>query len=269
MRRWIALCVCILVLLAMPFAVTAAPVGGGNATTTPVTTTPGTATGQGGNQTANMTIAAYIAQDQNLTRLNEAITVAGLFDTLNSGGPYTVFAPSNDAFNALGNDTVNTLMSEPANLTMLLQYHVVDGRYTAANFTGMTQNQTGNQTGGQSDGGIMGILGGLLGGGQQAGNATTLNTLTGESLNVTTSNGKIMVENATVTQADINATNGVIHIIDQVLVPPGLNLTSMGNQTAAGGVATPTTAGTVTPAGTGTVTPATTGAQNATVGNVM
>ena len=60
---------------------------------------------------------------------------------------------------------------------------------------------------------------------------TTLETLSGESLNVTVSDGEIMVENATVTMKDINTTNGVIHIIDQVLVPPGMNLTVAENQT--------------------------------------
>lgn len=255
MRRWTALFACILVLLAMPFAVTAALVGDENATVTP-----GNETGQMENQTEDMTIAAYISQDENLTRLSEAINAAGLFDTLNSGGPYTVFAPSDEAFNAVGNDTLNQLIAEPANLTLLLQYHVVDGEYTAAILINMTQNQTGNQTENQTgnqtenqtDGGILGILGGLLGGGEgeQAGNMTTLDTLSGESLNVTVSDGKVMVENATVTQADIITSNGVIHIIDQVLVPPGLNLTTTENET---------TGGAVTPAGVETMTPAVTG----------
>jgi len=240
MRRWIVLCACILALLAMPLAVTAAPVGDGN-----VTVTPGEDTGQLGNQTETMTIAAYISQDENLTRLSEAITVAGLFDTLNSGGPYTVFAPSDEAFNALGNDTLDLLMTEPDNLTVLLQYHVVDGEYLAENLTNMTGNQTGNET----DDGIMGILGGLLGGDEegQAGNMTTLVTLSGESLNVTASDGEVMVENATVTQADIITSNGVIHIVDLVLMPPGLNLTATENETM-GGAVTPTGIETVTPA---------------------
>jgi uncharacterized surface protein with fasciclin (FAS1) repeats len=251
----------------MPFAVTAAVVGDENATVTP-----GDETGQAGNQTENMTIAAYIAQDQNLTRLNEAINAAGLFDTLNSGGPYTIFAPNDEAFNALGNDTFNQLMTETDNLTMLLQYHVVSEEYTAENLTNMTQtqNQTGNQTENETDGDILGIIGGLLGGdeGEQAGNMTMLETLSGESLNVTASDGEVMIENATVVQADIMTSNGVIHIVDQVLLPPDLNLTTTENVTAAGmetvtpaGVETVTPAGieTVTPAGMETITPALTG----------
>jgi Secreted and surface protein containing fasciclin-like repeats len=216
MRRWIALCTCILALLAMPFAVTAAVVGDENATMTP-----GNQTGQMDNQTADMTIAAYIEQDQNLTRLAEAISVAGLYDTLNTGGPYTVFAPSDDAFDALGNDTVNQLMNETDNLTMVLQYHVVAGEYTSVDLINMTENQTGNQTGNETEGGILDIFSGLLGMGNETGNMTALETLAGEDLNVTVSDGEVMIENATVIMADINTTNGVIHIIDQVLVSPG------------------------------------------------
>ena len=208
----------------MPFAVTAALVGDEN-----VTATPDNETGQ----MDNMTIAGYVAQDENLTKLAEALNVTALYDALDTGGPYTVFAPSDDAFDALGNETVNQLFNETANLTTVLQYHVVEGKYTSANLTAMAENQTGqqNQTGNETGGSILDIFGGLLGGGNQTGNMTTLETLSGESLNVTVSDGEIMVENATVTMKDINTTNGVIHIIDQVLVPPGMNLTVAENQT--------------------------------------
>ncbi|NMA10855.1 MAG: fasciclin domain-containing protein [Methanomicrobiales archaeon] len=231
MRRWIALCACILALLAMPFAVTAAVIGDENVTETPMGET-----GQMDNQTADMTIAAYISEDENLTRLAAAISAAGLYDILNGEGPYTVFAPSNEAFDALGNDTVDQLMSEPDNLTMVLQYHVVEGEYTSENITEMAGNQTGgeNQTAGnESEGGVLDIFSGLLGGGNETAgeNMSTLTTLAGEDLNVSVTDGEVMVENATVTMADINTTNGVIHIIDQVLVPPGVNLTAAGNET--------------------------------------
>ncbi|CVK33557.1 fasciclin domain-containing protein [Methanoculleus bourgensis] len=208
----------------MPFAVTAALVGDEN-----VTATPDNETGQ----MDNMTIAGYVAQDENLTKLAEALNVTALYDALDTGGPYTVFAPSDDAFDALGNETVNQLFNETANLTTILQYHVVEGKYTSANLTAMAENQTGqqNQTGNETGGSILDIFGGLLGGGNQTGNMTTLETLSGESLNVTVSDGEIMVENATVTMKDINTTNGVIHIIDKVLVPPGMNLTVAENQT--------------------------------------
>lgn len=225
MRRWIMLCACILALLAMPFAVTAAVIGDENATETPM--------GEIENQTANMTIAAYIGEDENLTRLAEAIAVSGLYDTLNGEGPYTVFAPSNEAFDALGNETVTQLMAEPDNLTMVLQYHVVDGEYTVEEISSMA-NQTGDQNqtaGNESEGGVLDIFSGLLGMDNESENMSTLTTLAGEDLNVSATNGEVMVEEAAVTVADINATNGVIHIIDQVLIPPGVNLTVTENET--------------------------------------
>jgi len=230
MKRWIAPCVCILILLAIPFAVTAALVGDGNATMTPGNVTGNTT----GNMTENMTVAGYIAQDQNLTKLAEALNITGFSGMLNSGGPYTVFAPSNDAFNALGNDTVSQLFNDSASLTKVLQYQIVKGEYTSANLTAMAGNQTENQTDNTSNGGILDIFGGLFGGnknGNETGTAVTLQTLSDESLNVTVSNGVIMVENATVTMKDINTTNGVIQIVDQVLIPPGLSLTTTGNAT--------------------------------------
>ena len=234
MKRWIAPCVCILILLAIPFAVTAALVGDGNATMTPGNVTGNTT----GNMTENMTVAGYIAQDQNLTKLAEALNITGFSGMLNSGGPYTVFAPSNDAFNALGNDTVSQLFNDSASLTKVLQYQIVKGEYTSANLTAMAGNQTENQTDNTSNGGILDIFGGLFGGnknGNETGTAVTLQTLSDESLNVTVSNGVIMVENATVTMKDINTTNGVIQIVDQVLIPPGLNLATTGNATGTAG----------------------------------
>lgn len=219
MRRWTLLCMCIFVLLAVPFAVTAALVGDENATAEPENVT-----GQIDN---NMTIAGYIAQDESLAKLAEALNVTGLYDTLDSEGPYTVFAPSDDAFDALGNETVDRLFNETTDLTSILWYHVVEGEYTSANLTNMTENQAENKTGN----GILGFFEGLFNSGNQTGNMTTLETLSGESLNITASDGEILVENATVTRAEINATNGIIHIIDQVLVPPGMNLTAVENQT--------------------------------------
>jgi uncharacterized surface protein with fasciclin (FAS1) repeats len=224
MRRWAALCTCILVLLAMPFAVTAVVEDDEN-----VTTTPEVEIGQTDNLTENLTIAGYIAQDPNLTRLAEALDLTGLYDTLDGGGPYTVFAPSDDAFDALGNETVNQLFNETENLTTVLQYHVVEGEYPSANLTSMVENQTVNQT----ENSILGTLNSLFGDENVTTdkNMTRLETLSGESLNITVSDGEVMVENATATTVDINTTNGVIHIIDRVLIPPGLNLTIPENQT--------------------------------------
>ena len=255
MRRWTTLCVCILVLLALPFTVTAALVGDENATVTP-----DGAAGQVENQTEDMAIAAYIDEDNDLMRFAEAIRAAGLYDTLNGEGPYTVFAPSNEAFDALGNDTVDQLMNETENLTTVLHYHVVEGLYTTENLTGMTEDQAEDQT----NGGLMDIFSGLLGGDNESENMSTLQTLAGEDLNVSATDGEVMIEDATITRGDISVTNGVIHIIDQVLVPPGMNLTAETMDEAA---TTPAETGEETPATTEAVTPA--GDQNAAAGDVM
>ncbi len=209
---------CIFVLLAVPFAVTAALVGDEDATAEP-----GNETGQMG----NVTVAGYIAQDENLTKLAEALNVTGLYDTLDSEGPYTVFAPSDDAFDALGNETVDRLFNETTDLTSILWYHVVEGEYTSADLANMTEDRAENKT----EGGILDFFEDLFKSGNQTGNMTTLETLSGESLNITASDDEIRVENVTVTRAEINTTNGIIHIIDRVLVPPGMNLTAVENQT--------------------------------------
>jgi len=209
---------CILVLLAVPFAVTAALVGDENVTAEPEDVT---------GQMDNVTIAGYIAQDENLTRLAEALSVTGLYDTLDTGGPYTVFAPSDDAFDALGNETIDRLFSETTDLTTILRYHIVEGEYTSENLTNMTENQTEDE----NEGGVLGFFEDLLGSKNQTENMTTLETLSGEGLNVTASDGEIRVENATVTAKDITTTNGVIYIIDQVLVPRGMNLTVVETRT--------------------------------------
>ena len=115
MRRWTALCICILALLAMPFAVTAALVGDEN-----VTATPDNETGQ----MDNMTIAGYVAQDENLTKLAEALNVTALYDALIPGAVYSLCAERRRV-RCAGNETVN-LFNETANLTTS-QYHVVEG----------------------------------------------------------------------------------------------------------------------------------------------
>ncbi len=84
----------------------------------------------GGNQTENMTVAEVIDEEQNLTILSTAINATNLTETLSTGGPYTVFAPDDAAFEALGNDTINQLLNNTDQLTAILQYHVVEGNYT-------------------------------------------------------------------------------------------------------------------------------------------
>ena len=133
------------------------------------------------------------------TTLVAAVKAAGLVDTLKSAGPFTVFAPTNAAFAALPAGTVDTLL-KPENKAMLggiLTYHVVAGKMDAAALTKA----------------IM------------AGNGTaTLKTVAGGTLMAKAADGKVMVTDekggsATVTIADVYQSNGVIHVIDKVLLP--------------------------------------------------
>jgi uncharacterized surface protein with fasciclin (FAS1) repeats len=128
-----------------------------------------------------------------------AVKAAGLVDTLNSPGPFTVFAPTDDAFAKLPAGTVDTLV-KPENkdtLVKILTYHVVSGKVSAKELEKMI----------------------MKGGGK-----ATLKTIQGEDLIATTSGGKIMLtdakgDTATVTTADVFQSNGVIHVIDTVLMP--------------------------------------------------
>jgi len=130
-----------------------------------------------------------IATSNNLTTLVTAVTDAGLADTLSTGGPFTVFAPTNAAFAALG-DLLNKLLL-PANkdkLTEVLKYHVHSGAVTSS----------------------------------QLKNGEVVSTLDGnKTVNITITGSQVKVNNATVGPADVYAVNGVVHVINEVLVPPG------------------------------------------------
>ncbi|KQI71684.1 fasciclin [Loktanella sp. 5RATIMAR09] len=132
-------------------------------------------------------IVDIAASNGNFNTLVAAVTAAGLVDTLKGEGPFTVFAPTDAAFAALPAGTVETLLM-PENkdqLTAILTYHVVPGAVT-------------------SD--------------QLAGQRLSVATVNGEDVHIDGRNG-VTVENATVTTADIIASNGVIHVIDAVLLP--------------------------------------------------
>lgn len=119
--------------------------------------------------------------------LAAAVKAAGLVDTLKGPGPFTVFAPTDEAFAKLPAGTVETLL-KPENkekLRSILLYHVVSGKVMANDLMKMDSAKTAE----------------------------------GRSLAVQTSNGGLMVENAHVTKAGIAASNGVIHVIDAVLLP--------------------------------------------------
>jgi len=136
-------------------------------------------------------IVALVSSNADLSTLVTAITTADLTSTLQSDGPFTVFAPSNSAFDKLEDGILETLLDNPDVLAEVLQYHVVSGKVMSTDL---------------SDGEVQTLL-------------------TGKSINVTINNGMVMLNNfAKVTAADIEASNGVIHIIDEVLLPEGFEL---------------------------------------------
>jgi uncharacterized surface protein with fasciclin (FAS1) repeats len=119
--------------------------------------------------------------------LTAALQAAGLADTLKGAGPFTVFAPTDDAFNKLPAGTVESLL-KPENkekLKAILLYHVVSGDVGSA----------------------------------QVVKLTSAKTLDGKDVAISTSGGGVMINNAKVVKADVPASNGVIHVIDTVLIP--------------------------------------------------
>ena len=119
--------------------------------------------------------------------LAAALQAAGLVETLKGTGPFTVFAPTDAAFAKLPAGTLDDLLKpeNKAKLTAILTYHVVPGQVMAA----------------------------------QAATLTSAKTVNGQSLTIRAKGGTVMVDKATVTTADIASTNGVIHVIDTVVLP--------------------------------------------------
>lgn len=134
---------------------------------------------------APKTIADTAAATPQLSTLNKLINDAGLTDTLRGPGPFTVFAPTNEAFQALPKATLDALAKDKDQLAAVLRYHVVPGKVMAADV------KTGKAK-----------------------------TVQGAELNLSKAGTYVTVEEAMVVQADVNATNGVVHVIDRVLIPP-------------------------------------------------
>jgi len=145
------------------------------------------------------TIVANASQAENLTTLVAAVKAAGLAETLSGKGPFTVFAPTNAAFEKLPEGTVEALL-KPKNkqkLQSILTYHVVPAKATSMAAMKMVED----------DGGMH-----------------PAPTVQGGELKLSTKDGKLMIEDsqgnmATVIQADVMQSNGVVHVIDTVLMP--------------------------------------------------
>jgi uncharacterized surface protein with fasciclin (FAS1) repeats len=144
-------------------------------------------------------IVQNAVNSQDHTTLVAAVKAAGLVETLSGPGPFTVFAPTNEAFDKLPPGTVDTLLKpeNKATLTKILTYHVVAGKLSAKDLLALIK----------------------AGGGK-----ATLTTVEGEPLIVTPSGKTLVLTDAkggasTVTIADVNQSNGVIHVVDTVLMP--------------------------------------------------
>lgn len=145
------------------------------------------------------TIVENAVNSKDHTTLVAAVKAAGLVDTLNGSGPFTVFAPTNEAFAKLPAGTVDTLVKpeNKATLTKILTYHVVPGRMTAADLEKEIKAGKGK---------------------------AMLKTVEGETLTAEEKGGKIELVDAKggksmVTIADVMQSNGVIHVVDTVLMP--------------------------------------------------
>lgn len=114
-----------------------------------------------------------------------AVKAAGLVETLSGEGPFTVFAPTDEAFAQIPEDQLNALLADKEALTDVLTYHVVSGKVMAEDVVKLSSAETVN----------------------------------GQSVEIKVMDGKVMVDGAQVVTADVEASNGVIHVINQVILP--------------------------------------------------
>lgn len=154
----------------------------------------------GASMSPNETIVANAAKASNLTTLVSAVQAAGLAETLSGPGPFTVFAPDNAAFEKVPAATREALMAPAgkADLTEILTYHVVPGRLTAADLA----------TQAQANGGKVELT-------TVEGDTLTVNVNPDGSVTLTDQKGGT----SRVTQADVLQSNGVVHVIDTVVMP--------------------------------------------------
>jgi transforming growth factor-beta-induced protein len=156
-------------------------------------------------------VAAPAQQDQDIvdiavadgrfTTLVTALQEAGLVDTLKGEGPFTVFAPTDDAFNALPDGMLESLLADKEQLTDVLLHHVVPGKVMAADVVALS----------------------------------SADTVLGQPVSISVADGNVMVDGANVIITDIEGTNGVIHVIDAVIVPTAEEMATPAQLPATGG----------------------------------
>jgi len=170
--------------------------GGGDSTTT-------TTTLIGPN-----TIPGIAEKTADLSTLVTALQTAGLVDILAGSGPFTVFAPTNEAFAAVPPAELKYLLNNKTALTAVLEYHVASGKVLSTDLS----------------------------------NGEEIPTLQGENVTVTitstTNETSVKIDNATVKTANVEASNGVVHIIDQVMIPPGFTAPTIPELAAAANLTT-------------------------------
>ena len=144
-------------------------------------------------------IVDVAASNDDFATLVAAVKTAGLVETLKSDGPFTVFAPTNSAFAKLPSGTVETLLKPESKntLTKILTYHVVAGEFTAKDVIAAINSSGGSYT---------------------------VKTVSGDKLTARLANGSVILEDekggvCAVTKTDIDTSNGVIHVIDSVVIP--------------------------------------------------
>lgn len=135
---------------------------------------------------SNKDIVTTAVEAGNFKTLATALTEAGLVETLQGEGPFTVFAPTDEAFAKLPKGTVEALLKNKEALTNILLYHVVAGKVMSGDVVKLNSAET----------------------------------VQGSSVKIKVVNGKVMINDAQVVSADVRASNGVIHVIDTVILPP-------------------------------------------------
>jgi uncharacterized surface protein with fasciclin (FAS1) repeats len=131
-----------------------------------------------------MNIIETAVANPDFSTLVTAVKAAGLVETLSGTGPFTVFAPTNEAFKKIPEATLKAALADKAKLTSILTYHVVPGKVMAKDVAGMTEAAT----------------------------------VQGKKVKISATDG-VMINDSKVTKADIECSNGVIHVIDTVLMP--------------------------------------------------
>jgi uncharacterized surface protein with fasciclin (FAS1) repeats len=137
-------------------------------------------------EVALKTIVETAKEAGDFRTLMTAIRKAGLYETLEGRGPFTVFAPTDEAFSALPKGALNGLLKAPEKLKSVLLYHVLKGEHPASKVVGMKRAKT----------------------------------LSGDEIRIRKSGAEVMIGESRVAKADISCSNGVIHVIDKVLMPP-------------------------------------------------